>query len=121
MVDHNVSIRFLTLDINGGFVQKSSVLDELVSKHDVICLQEHLLSELSISLLDTKEGFTCYATPAKQNSAGGRPSVGLAAYVNFALRSVLVESSDYFLAVKVDHVFIYNIYLPTDYHNDTSE
>ena len=65
MVDHNVSIRFLTLDINGGFVQKSSVLDELVSKHDVICLQEHLLSELSISLLDTKEGFTCYATPTK--------------------------------------------------------
>ena len=34
---------------------------------------------------------------------------------------MLVESSDYFLAVKVDHVFIYNIYLPTDYHNDTSE
>ena len=96
MVDHNVSIRCLTLNINGGFVQKSSVLDELVSKHDVICLQEHLLSKLSISLLD-------------------------ATYVNSALRSLLLESSDYFLAVKVDNVFIYNIYLPTDYHNDTSE
>lgn len=85
-VDHNASIRCLTLNINGWFVQKSSVLDELLSKHDVICLQEHLLSKLSISLLDTKDGFTCYAAPAKQNSAGGRPSGCLVTYVNSALR-----------------------------------
>lgn len=100
MVVHNVSIRILTLNINGGFVQNSSVLYELVSEHDVTCLQEHLLSELSIILLDTKEGFIWYATLTKQNSAGGRPSGGLATEVNSTLRSVLVESSNYFLFVK---------------------
>jgi len=42
-------------------------------------------------------------------------------YVNPTLRSLLVESCDYFLAVKVDSMFMYIVYLPTYFHNDTSE
>ena len=42
-------------------------------------------------------------------------------YVKYNLLLMLVESCDYFLAVKVDDILIYNVYLPTDYHNDVSE
>ena len=37
------------------------------------------------------------------------------------LHSLYIESCDYFLAVKVDNVFIFNLYLPTECHNDASE
>ena len=117
MVGHKVSMRCLTLNSNFGLVQKPSVFDELQSKHDVICSQGYLLSQLSVSHFET----TCYATPAKQNSADGRPSGGLVTYVNSTLRSMFVDSSDCYLAIKVDNVFIYNVFLLTDYPKNTSE
>ena len=87
----------------------------------MICLQEHLLSQLSLSLLDTRDKFPCYASPAKQKRADGRPPGGLVTYVNSAISSLLVESCGYFLAVKLDNIFIPYVSLPVDYHNDTSE
>ena len=51
-------------------------------------------------------------------NGGGRPD-GFVTYVNSTLRSLRVESCDYFLAVNFDD--IYNVYLPTDYHYDTSQ
>ena len=120
-VSLDVNISCLTLNIEGGLVQRSAVLDELVSKHGAICLLEHILSQLSLSLLDTRDKLTCCVSPAEQNKVDGRPLGGLVTDVNSILRSLLVESCDYSLAVKIDNTFIYNVSLPSDYHNDASE
>ena len=84
----------LNCKFNAGLVQKSSVLEELVSKHDVICLQEHLLSQLSFGLSDTSDKVTYHGSPAKQNSADDRTSGGLMTYANSTLLLPLVESYD---------------------------
>jgi len=41
-------------------------------KHDVICIQDYLLSQLSLSLLDIKDKLTCYESSAKRNRGGDR-------------------------------------------------
>ena len=116
-----MDIRFLSWNINGGLIKKKPILENILHNHDILCLQEHFLTNHSLSLLDISSTFKTFSVPAKRSASKGRASGGIATYVASNLNSSVFFSSDSFLAVRVGECVIINVYLPTDYKDEDSE
>lgn len=114
------SIRVVSWNLNGGVVDKMPLLEGLLCYNDVLCVQEHFLSNQAVSLLELNDGVKVFATPAK-SSGRGRPSGGIAILVSSRLNPILYKSSDFFVAVKVHKTVIHSVYMPTDYRDSKSE
>ena len=100
---------------------KITVLEQLCLTEEIICLQEHFLSNDSRNIFDALPSHMVHFVPAKKPKKRGRPSGGLATLISGHINSELFASSNHFLAVRVGETVIINVYLPTDYRDDCSE
>lgn len=111
----------LSWNINGKALEKTVLLDTMSLTNEVICIQEHLLSEDNTNLLKFSSSLQCFIRPAERVKSRGRPSGGLATLVRKSLQAELLASSKHFLAVKVRDTVIINVYLPTNYRSSLSD
>ena len=115
------NISLISWNINGNFSERSLVVDQFVNKYNVICLQEHFITEAGINLLNLWPSYSVFSVPAKRSSPRGRPSGGIATLVSNRLACEVYENSDNFLAIRLDNLLVINVYLPTDYRDDKSD
>ena len=71
------SVSLVSFNINGT-KNKDLTIDELYSKFDIVCFQEHLLTATRVNFLCRSSAHFVFTTNAK--STFGRPSGGLSMY-----------------------------------------
>ena len=113
------SLSVISWNINGGILDKLSVLGKLCESFSVICVQEHFLTDLNSQLLYPSYNVTVHLSPAKRFKAKGSSTGRLA--VLTTCQSELFEMCDCYLAVTVDNLVIVNLYLPTNYRDEAFE
>ena len=102
-------------------LNRSVFIEDLLSRYDIVCLQEHFATSLSLPLLNLSPNHQVFTVAAKRSRTHGRPSGGLATYVRSSLSTSMFDSALDFLAVKIQDMVIVNVYLPTDYRDDRSD
>src|SRR5437899_1670526 len=103
-----------------GFNQGSQYLHDLLECNDIVCVQEHWLSSTDADMLNNiNNNFTVVASFAVDAILGkgvlrGRPFGGLAIFVRSTIINNLkiVNLSDRLIVIKVNNVFLNNVYMP---------
>ena len=106
--------------MNGRVPNKLAIIQKYCANCDILFIQEHMLSPHNISLLKFSHKLTFYFESAKLRSFG-RPSVGLAIICHPYIESKVLFTHDHFLAISSGSIAFFNVYLPTNYHDDKSE
>ena len=99
---------------------KLAIIQKYCADCDTMFIQEHMLFPQNISLLKFSHEFNFYFEPAKIRSFG-RPSGHLAIICQPYIESKVLFTHDNFLAMSSSSVALFNLYLPTNYHDDKSE
>ena len=113
-------VKITSWNLNGGVPNKLAIIQKYFADCDIMFIQEHMLSPHNISLLKFSHEFTFYFEPAKIRSFG-HPSGGLAIICHPYIKSKVLFTHDHFLAISSDSFAFFNVYLPTNYHDDKSE
>ena len=106
--------------MNGGVSRRITVIEELCRRSDILYIQEHLLTNDSLSLLDFSHNHTFYFVPSKSRQRG-RPSGGLVIVCSSAVDSESLHAAENFMAIRVGTLLIGNVYLSTNYSDEGSE
>lgn len=120
----NATISLYSRNIYGHAPHKLSLLSDLVTKHSIICIQEHLVTADHSAILDRFPGKDYFLQPAIRNSSVGRPSGGILIIADSNLQCTLIDSCDYFSAIRVpgpNGFIVISVYLPTNYRDVLSE
>jgi len=113
-------VSLVSFNINGT-KNKDLTIDELYSKFDIVCFQEHLLTATSVNFLRRSSAHFVFTTNAK--STFGRPSGGLACIIKQKLSFLSPScyfSDEHLLAIRLGKTVLINTYLPHDGKNMTS-
>ena len=113
-------VKITSWNMNGGVPNKLAIIQKYCADCDIMFIQEHMLSPHNISLLKFSNKLTFHFEPAKIRSFG-RPSAGLAIICHPYIESKVLFTHDHFLAISSGSIAFFNVYLPTNYHDDKSE
>ena len=103
-------LSFASLNINGT-KDKDLLINELLV-HDIVFLQEHLLTKSNVSSLKRSSVHHFFSQEAKQTR--GRPSGGLAIFFRSPSKPSVIHCDDNILAIQCDSTDFINVYLPCD-------
>ena len=109
-------------NMNGKVLEKLPFLRDLSTKYDLICLQEHFLTEASVNLLKFSPDRHYIIQPARKFGNHRRTSGGLAIISKSGpLPPACLQQSEHFQLIKCGDFIVANVYLPTNYNNIVSE
>ena len=120
MNEQHASTKIVSWNMNGGVSHRIPLNEELCWRGNILCIQEHLLTSDSLSLLKFSDNHTFYFVPAKSRQRG-RPSGGLAIVCSSAVDSESLHTAENFMFIRAGNLVIVNVYLPTNYSNDESD
>ena len=119
MATNHSSLSVSSWNINGGVLNKLALLEKMVEKHDIVCIQEHFLLPNRKNILQISRANSTLIYPASLQKRKGRPSGGLAVLSKYKFECL--RSEDRFLGVSSNGLAIVNVYLPTNYSDQASE
>ena len=111
-------------NVYGHNAAKLDYVKNLCIAHNIVCVQEHLLTTDNFGLIQSIPDKSVHIHEAKRSSARGRPSGGLAIFVDDSIDCRKLESCDFYLAVEFpgpSAFTLVNVYLPTNMNTDLSE
>ena len=120
MNEQHASTKIVSWNMNGGVSHRIPLNEELCWRGNILCIQEHLLTSDSLSLLKFSDNHTFYFVPAKSRQRG-RPSGGLTIVCSSAVDSESLHTAENFMFIRAGNLVIVNVYLPTNYSNDESD
>ncbi|MEZ4977665.1 MAG: reverse transcriptase family protein [Chitinophagales bacterium] len=105
-----------------GINQGLAYLEDLLQANDILCVQEHWLSDFNLSDLDNiNSGFTVYSVSSCNSNVilRGRPHGGLAIFVSNSLSKwcTLIHKSSRFLIMRFCDILLINVYMPSNNPN----
>ena len=90
----------------------------MLRKSDVLCLREHFLLQDKLSLLNMSKGLL-FTSPATLRKVRCRPSGGIAIICKHP--ATIIKSADCFISIQMSNHFVINVYLLTNYGDQSSE
>ena len=97
----SISCSIVLWNLSGNLLNQPLFLKDFLSKCDIMCIQEHFTTTLSLSLLELPTNHKVFLVAAQCSQSRGQPCSCLATFVKSCFPLSIFYSASDFLAIRI--------------------